>query len=289
MSKNIIYKEDAKAELKKGIDQLANAVKVTLGPKGRNVVLDREYLAPMITKDGVTVAKNIDLSDPVQNIGARMVKDVASKTNDLAGDGTTTATVLAQSIFNQGLKNVASGANPMELKKGIDIAVKSIVNELKSISVEVGYDSDKLEQIATISANGDGDIGKFISDALKIVKSDGVVNIEESTDSQTTIDVVEGMKFNRGYASPYFVTNPNKMEAVYNNPYILIFKGRVVNMQELLPILEKVSGLKFNRPLRTKESIRIFSPFGSNTIGSSRKLKLLSEALNLSSIYPLDT
>lgn len=247
MSKNIIYGEDSKNQLKWGVNKLANAVKVTLGPKGKNVVLDREYGSPQITKDGVTVAKDIVLADPVENIGARMVKDVASRTNDLAGDGTTTATVLAQSIFNTGLKNIASGANQMDLKKGIEIATKSIVDELKKMARKVDYDNESIKQVATISANGDEEIGGYIATALARVKSDGVVTIEESTDANTIIENVEGMQFNRGYVSPYFVTNPEKMETEYLNPLIAIFKGRIVNVQDIIPILEKTS--KAGKPL----------------------------------------
>lgn len=247
MSKQIIYGDDAKNQLKKGVDQLANAVKVTLGPKGKNVVLDREYQTPLITKDGVTVAKHIDLIDPIENIGARMVKDVANRTNELAGDGTTTATVLAQSIFETGLKNVASGANQMDLKKGIDSAVAAIVAELKRVSRSVSYNNEQIKQIATISANGDEQIGKYIADALAKVKDDGVVTIEESTGADTVIENVDGMQFERGYVSPYFVTNADKMEAEFIKPLVLIFKGRVVNMKELVPLLEKVN--QSRRPL----------------------------------------
>ena len=237
MAKDIIFNIEAREQLKKGVDQLANAVKVTLGPKGRNVIIEKKFGAPHITKDGVTVAKEIELSDPFQNTGAQLVKSVASKTGDDAGDGTTTATVLAQSICSNGLKNVAAGANPMDLKRGIDKAVAKVVEHIKAQSEQVGDNYDKIEQVATVSANNDGEIGKLIADAMKKVSKDGVITIEEAKSRETTIGVVEGMQFDRGYLSPYFVTNTEKMECEMENPLILIYDKKISNLQEFLPIL----------------------------------------------------
>ncbi len=238
-SKNIQFEVDARDRLKRGVDQLANAVKVTLGPKGRNVIIDKKFGAPQITKDGVTVAKEIELRDPVENMGAQMVKEVASKTADIAGDGTTTATVLAQAIVTAGLKNVAAGANPMDLKRGIDKAVTSVVGELKKMSKAVGDDNDKIKQVATISANNDETIGSLIAQAMAKVKKEGVITVEEAKGTDTTVEVVEGMQFDRGYLSPYFVTNTEKMEVELENPQILIYDKKISTMKELLPILEK--------------------------------------------------
>lgn len=247
MSKEISFNIDAREALKKGVDQLANAVKVTLGPKGRNVIMERKFGAPHITKDGVTVAKEIELEDPAENMGAQLVKEVASKTGDDAGDGTTTATVLAQSIVNVGLKNVAAGANPMDLKRGIDKAVQAVVSSIKAQSQEVGDDYDKIEQVATISANNDAVIGKLIADAMRKVSKDGVITIEEAKGTDTTIDIVEGMEFDRGYISPYFVTNTEKMEVEMEKPYVLIYDKKISNLKELLPILEPA--VQSGRPL----------------------------------------
>src|ERR687890_2245245 len=241
MSKLINYTTDARDRLKKGVDSLADAVKVTLGPKGRNVVIEKKYGAPVVTKDGVTVAKEIELEDPIENMGAQMLKEVASKTADIAGDGTTTATVLAQSIISEGLKNVAAGANPMDLKRGIDKAVRAVVENLRSQSQTVGNDNQKIEQVATISANNDNEIGKLIAQAMEKVSKDGVITIEEAKGIETTVDVVEGMQFDRGYISPYFVTNSEKMEAELDNPYILIYDKKVSSMKDILHILEKVA------------------------------------------------
>jgi chaperonin GroEL len=241
MAKEILFDIEARDALKKGVDKLANAVKITLGPKGRNVVIEKSYGAPQITKDGVTVAKEIDLADKVENVGAQMVKEVASKTGDDAGDGTTTATVLAQSIINVGLKNVTSGANPMDLKRGIDKAVKTVVSELKKQSQEVKEESDKIEQVARISANNDEEIGKHIADAMKIVKKDGVITVEEAKGIETHVDVVEGMQFDRGYISPYFITDTEKMQSVLENPFILLYDKKVSTMKELMPVLEPVA------------------------------------------------
>lgn len=241
MSKEITFDIEARNALKEGVDALANAVKVTLGPKGRNVVIDKKFGAPSITKDGVTVAKEIELKDPVQNMGAQMLKEVASKTADLAGDGTTTATVLAQAMVTAGLKNVASGANPMDLKRGMDKAVSEVVKELKKISKEVGSDSSKIEQVATISANNDSTIGKLIAEAMEKVGNEGVITVEEAKGTETEVKTVEGMQFDRGYLSPYFVTNPDKMEADLDSPYILIFDKKISNMKDLLPVLEKTA------------------------------------------------
>jgi chaperonin GroEL len=247
MAKDILYDWDAREGLKKGVDALANAVKVTLGPKGRNVIIDKKFGAPQITKDGVTVAKEIELKDAVENMGAQMVKEVASKTNDQAGDGTTTATVLAQIIFNTGLKNVTAGANPMDLKRGIDMAVAKVVDSLKKQSESVGDSHEKIEQVATISANNDKKVGEIIAEAMRKVKKEGVITIEEAKGTETNVKVVEGMQFDRGYISPYFVTDAEKMETVYENPFILIYDKKISNMKEFLPILEKV--VQTGRPL----------------------------------------
>jgi chaperonin GroEL len=240
MAKDILFNVEAREKLKTGVDALANAVKVTLGPKGRNVIISKKFGAPQITKDGVTVAKEIELKDPIENMGAQMVKEVASKTADIAGDGTTTATVLAQAIITAGLKNVAAGANPMDLKRGIDKAVAAIVVNLKKISKEVGSDNSKIEQIATISANNDETIGKLIAKAMKVVGNDGVITVEEAKGTETEVKTVEGMQFDRGYLSPYFVTNAEKMVTEMENPLILICEKKISSMKELLPILEPV-------------------------------------------------
>jgi chaperonin GroEL len=240
MAKDIHFEVEAREKLKKGVDTLANAVKVTLGPKGRNVVIGKKFGAPHVTKDGVSVAKEIELSDAVENMGAQMVKEVASKTADIAGDGTTTATVLAQAIINSGMKSVASGANPMDLKRGIDKAVSSVVKSLKGFSKEVGSDNDKIKQIATISANNDETIGSLIAEAMKVVGNDGVITVEEAKGTETEVKTVEGMQFDRGYLSPYFVTNAEKMIVEMDNPYILIYDKKISNMKELLPVLEPV-------------------------------------------------
>ena len=247
MAKDIIFSIKAREALKKGVDELSNAVKVTLGPKGRNVIIDKSYGSPIVTKDGVTVAKEVELRDPVENMGAQMVKEVASKTSDLAGDGTTTATVLAQAIFTTGLKNVTAGANPMDLKRGIDKAVAEVVKSLKAQTKMVGDSMDKIEQVATISANNDSFIGKMIAEAMGKVKKEGVITIEEAKGIETTVKVVEGMQFDRGYISPYFVTDTDKMEVVYDTPYILIYDKKVSVMKDLLPVLEKV--VQTGRPL----------------------------------------
>jgi len=247
MAKEISFNVDARDALKRGVDALANAVKVTLGPKGRNVIIDKKYGAPSITKDGVSVAKEIELKNSVENMGAQMVKEVASKTADVAGDGTTTATVLAQAIITAGLKNVAAGANPMDLKRGIDKAVAQVIVTLKKMSKSVGDDNQKIEQVATISANNDAEIGKLIAEAMGKVKKEGVITVEEAKGTETTVTVVEGMQFDRGYISPYFVTNADKMEAILENPYILLYDKKISNMKELLPILEKV--VQTGRPL----------------------------------------
>ncbi len=240
MAKDITFNLEARDALKRGVDALANAVKVTLGPKGRNVIIDKKFGSPQITKDGVTVAKEIELKDAIENMGAQMLKEVASKTADIAGDGTTTATVLAQAIVTAGLKNVAAGANPMDLKRGIDKAVEAVVAHLKKMSKEVGDDNKKIEQVATISANSDSEIGKLIAQAMAKVKKEGVITVEEAKGTDTTVEVVEGMQFDRGYISPYFVTNADKMQTVLENPYILLYDKKISNMKELLPILEKV-------------------------------------------------
>jgi chaperonin GroEL len=247
MAKKILFGSEARRELKKGVDALANAVKVTLGPQGRNVCIEKTYGAPIVTKDGVTVAKEIELPEKEHNMGAQMVKEVASKTNEVAGDGTTTATVLAQAIFNTGLKNVEAGANPMDLKRGIDKAVAAIVAHLKKQSREIGDSYEKIEQVATISANNDPEIGKMIAEAMQKVKKEGVITIEEAKGLETTVEVVEGMRFDRGYLSPYFVTDTEKMQVVFENAYILIHDKKISGMKELLPILEQV--FKTNRPL----------------------------------------
>ncbi len=239
--KIISFDIEARDQLKKGVDQLANAVKVTLGPKGRNVVIEKKFGSPQVTKDGVTVAKEIDLSDPMENIGAQMVKEVASKTGDDAGDGTTTATVLAQAIIGVGLKNVTAGANPMDLKRGIDKAVAKVVEGIKKQSVEIGDDYTKIEQVATISANNDHEIGTLIAEAMKKVKKEGVITVEEAKGIETTVEVVEGMQFDRGYISPYFITNPDKMETVLENPRVLITDKKISTMKDLLPVLEPVA------------------------------------------------
>ncbi len=241
MAKEIKFDIKAREELKKGVDALADAVKVTLGPKGRNVIIDKKFGAPHITKDGVTVAKEVELDDPFQNMGAQLVKEVASKTGDDAGDGTTTATVLAQSIINVGLKNVAAGANPMDIKRGIDKAVETVVENIKSQAVEVGDDFKKIEDVARISANNDEKIGQLIAEAMKKVKKEGVITVDEAKGTETTVDVVEGMQFDRGYISPYFVTNTEKMECDMENPYILLFDKKISNFKDLLPILESVA------------------------------------------------
>ncbi|MEN9394094.1 MAG: hypothetical protein RL362_315 [Bacteroidota bacterium] len=239
MAKEITFDVAAREKLKSGVDQLANAVKVTLGPKGRNVVIDKKFGAPHVTKDGVSVAKEIELKDPIENMGAQMLKEVASKTADIAGDGTTTATVLAQAIVGTGLKNVASGANPMDLKRGMDKAVAAVVSSLKEISKEVGSDNNKIKQVATISANNDEAVGTLIADAMAKVGIEGVITVEEAKGTETDVKTVEGMQFDRGYLSPYFVTNAENMEAELENAYILIYDKKVSNMKELLPVLEK--------------------------------------------------
>ena len=241
MAKDIKFNMDARAQMKEGADALANAVKVTLGPKGRNVVIEKKFGAPHVTKDGVTVAKEIELEDRFANMGAQMVKEVASKTNDQAGDGTTTATVLAQAIINVGLKNVTAGANPMDLKRGIDKAVAAVVENLRAQSQEVGEDYAKIEQVGTISANNDNYIGKLIADAMSKVKKDGVITVEEAKGTETEVKVVEGMQFDRGYISPYFMTNGDKMEAVLDNPYVLLTDKKVSTMKDLLPVLEPIA------------------------------------------------
>ena len=247
MAKNISYNIVARDALKRGVDQLANAVKVTLGPKGRNVIIDKKFGAPHITKDGVSVAKEIELQDAAENLGAQLVKEVASKTGDQAGDGTTTATVLTQAIVGVGLKNVTAGANPMDLKRGIDKAVNAIVAHIKEQSEEVGNDFDKIEQVATISANNDATIGKLIADAMRMVSKDGVITIGEAKGMDTTIDVVQGMQFDRGYISPYFVTNTETMEVEMDRPYILLYDKKISNLKELLPVLEPA--VQSGRPL----------------------------------------
>src|SRR3990170_3955336 len=247
MAKQLFFDIDARNKMKRGVDILANAVKVTLGPKGRNVVLEKKFGSPSITKDGVTVAKEIELEDPIENMGAQMVKEVASKTADIAGDGTTTATVLAQSIISEGLKMVAAGANPMDLKRGIEKAVSLVIENLRSQSHTVGSDSNKIQQVATISANNDETIGKLIAEAFGKVGKEGVITVEEAKGTDTTVDVVEGMQFDRGYISPYFVTNSEKMEAELQNPYILIYDKKISAMKDILHILEKVA--QSGRPL----------------------------------------
>jgi chaperonin GroEL len=247
MAKMIFFDIEARNKMKKGVDTMADAVKVTLGPKGRNVVIEKKFGAPSVTKDGVTVAKEIELEDPIENMGAQMVKEVASKTADIAGDGTTTATVLAQAIVKEGLKNVTAGANPMDLKRGIDKAVEAVVANLKKQSEVVGNDNKKIMQVATISANNDSNIGELIAEAMKRVGKEGVITVEEAKGTDTTVDVVEGMQFDRGYVSPYFVTNSEKMEAELSNPYILIYDKKISTMKDILHILEKVA--QTGRPL----------------------------------------
>src|SRR3954464_14566827 len=240
MAKQIIYGEESRQAILRGVNQLANAVKVTLGPKGRNVVLDKKFGSPTITKDGVTVAKEIDLKDANQNMGAQMVREVASKTSDTAGDGTTTATVLAQAIYREGAKNVVAGANPMELKRGIEKAVEAVVGEIKKMSKPVS--GNMVAQVGTISANNDETIGKIIAEAMDKVGKDGVITVEEAKSMDTSLDVVEGMQFDRGYLSPYFVTDPERMEVVLDSPVILIHEKKISSMKDMLPVLEKVAG-----------------------------------------------
>ena len=247
MAKDIMFDIDARTKLKVGVDALANAVKVTLGPKGRNVIIDKKFGAPSVTKDGVSVAREIELEDPIENMGAQMLKEVASKTADIAGDGTTTATVLAQAIVTAGLKHVAAGANPMDLKRGIDKAVAKVVDNLRSQAKAVGGDFNKIEQVAAISANSDSTIGKLIAEAMQRVGQEGVITVEEAKGTETEVKVVEGMQFDRGYLSPYFVTNAEKMEAELDNPYILIYDKKISTMKDLLPVLEKVA--QSGRPL----------------------------------------
>src|SRR5437868_5680091 len=247
MAKQLFFETDARNKMKKGVDVLANAVKVTLGPKGRNVVIEKKFGAPSVTKDGVTVAKEIELEDAIENMGAQMVKEVASKTADIAGDGTTTATVLAQAIISEGLRNVAAGANPMDLKRGIDKAVTKVVASLQAQSQTIGNDSKKIQQVASISSNNDETIGKLIAEAFGKVGKEGVITVEEAKGTETTVDVVEGMQFDRGYTSAYFVTNSEKMEVELQNPYILIYDKKISAMKDILHILEKVA--QSGRPL----------------------------------------
>jgi len=247
MAKQLFFDTDARNRMKRGVDILSNAVKVTLGPQGRNVVLEKKFGASAITKDGVSVAKEIELEDPIENMGAQMVKEVASKTADAAGDGTTTATVLAQAIIAEGMKNVAAGANPMDLKRGIDKATEAVVQQLKQQSQTVGNDTDKIRQVATVSANNDENIGSLIAEAFKKVGKEGVITVEEAKGTTTTVEVVEGMEFDRGYISPYFVTNPDKMEAELQNPYVLIYDKKISVMKDMLPLLEKTA--QSGRPL----------------------------------------
>ncbi len=247
MAKEIKFEIKAREELKKGVDALADAVKVTLGPKGRNVIIEKKFGAPHITKDGVSVAREVELDDPFQNMGAQLVKEVASKTGDDAGDGTTTATVLAQSIINVGLKNVAAGANPMDIKRGIDKAVAVVVENIKDMAEEVGDDFKKIEDVARVSANNDEAIGRLIAEAMKKVKKEGVITVDEAKGTETTVDIVEGMQFDRGYISPYFVTNTEKMECEMDSPYILLYDKKISNLKDLLPVLE--SSAQSGRPL----------------------------------------
>ncbi len=247
MAKQLLFDEDARRAIQKGVDQLADAVKVTLGPKGRNVVIEKKFGSPLITKDGVTVAKEIELEEPYENMGAQMVKEVASKTSDAAGDGTTTATVLAQAIYREGLKNVTAGANPTALKRGIDKAVEAVVEELNKLAKPIGKDKKEIEQVATISANGDNEIGKLLAEAIEKVGKDGVITVEESKTTATTLDVVEGMQFDQGYLSPYFVTDSERMEVVLEDPYILIYEKKISAMKDLLPLLEATA--KAGKPL----------------------------------------
>src|SRR5438034_3170390 len=246
-AKYLEFSVEARARLKRGVDKLADAVKVTLGPKGRNVVIDKKFGNPTVTKDGVTVAKEIELEDPIENMGAQMVKEVATKTSDLAGDGTTTATVLAQAIFREGLKSVTAGSNPMSLKRGIDRAVEAVVEDLKKISVPTSGNKKDIAQVGAISANNDQEIGKLIADAMEKVGKDGVITVEEAKGLETTLETVEGMQFDRGYLSPYFITDPEKMEAVLEDAYVLIHDKKISSMKDLLPILEKVA--QAGRPL----------------------------------------
>jgi chaperonin GroEL len=245
-AKELQFNTDARAALKRGVDQLADAVKVTLGPKGRNVVIDRKFGSPTVTKDGVTVAKEVELKDPVENMGAQMVKEVATKTSDLAGDGTTTATVLAQAIFREGLKNVTAGASPMAIKRGIDKAVTKVVEELKALSTPT-KGKKEIAQVGAISANNDAEIGNLIADAMEKVGKDGVITVEEAKGMETHLETVDGMQFDRGYLSPYFVTDPERMEAVLEDAFILIYDKKISSMKDLLPILEKVA--QMGRPL----------------------------------------
>lgn len=247
MAKDIKFDVEARDLLKQGVDKLANAVKITLGPKGRNVVIEKKFGAPQITKDGVTVAKEIELEDAFENTGAQLVKSVASKTGDDAGDGTTTATILTQAIVSEGLKNVTAGANPMDLKRGIDKAVSAVVEYIKAHAEQVGDNYDKIEQVATVSANNDAEIGKLLADAMRKVSKNGVITIEESKSRDTNIGVVEGMQFDRGYLSSYFVTDTDKMESVMENPYILIYEKKISNIKEFLPILQNAA--ESGRPL----------------------------------------
>jgi chaperonin GroEL len=247
MAKDISFNRDAREKLRAGVDALANAVKVTLGPKGRNVVIQKSFGAPQITKDGVTVAKEVELEDAVENMGAQMVKEVASKTADIAGDGTTTATVLAQAMINAGLKNVTAGANPMDLKRGIDKATRIIIENLRQQSEVIGDDFNKIQQVASISANNDDEIGALIADAMKRVTKDGVITVEEAKGTDTYVEEVLGMQFDRGYLSPYFVTNAESMVTEYETPFILIYDKKISNMQDIVPVLEKV--IQTGRPL----------------------------------------
>jgi chaperonin GroEL len=247
MAKEIKYNIEARRRLKEGVDELTDAVKVTLGPKGRNVVMEKKFGAPQISKDGVTVAKEIELSDPYKNMGAQMVKEVASKTADQAGDGTTTATILAQAMMSVGLKNVTAGANPMDLKRGIDKAVRKVIESLKAQSKTIGDDLSKIEQVAAISANNDPSIGKLIAEAMKKVKTEGVITVEEAKGTETTVEVVEGMQFDRGYISPYFITDTEKMEGVLDHPFILLSDKKISTMKDLMPVLEPVA--QSGRPL----------------------------------------
>src|SRR4030067_1267418 len=246
MAKQILFGDAARASILRGVNQLADAVKATLGPKGRNALLDKKFGAPMINKDGVTVAKEVELKDPWENMGAQLVREVASKTSDVAGDGTTTATVLAHAIYREGIKNVAAGANPMDLKRGIDKAVKIIIEELKKLSKPV-QEKKEIAQVGTISANNDASIGELIAEAMDKVGKDGVITVEEAKSMQTTLDIVEGMQFDRGYISPYFITHPEKMEAVLEDALILINEKKISNMKDLLPVLEQIA--KMGKPL----------------------------------------
>ncbi|MCB1305886.1 MAG: chaperonin GroEL, partial [Leptospiraceae bacterium] len=247
MAKQLNFQEDARRKLQRGVNKLADAVRATLGPRGRNVVLDKKFGAPTVTKDGVSVAREIELEDPFENMGAQMAREVATKTNDVAGDGTTTATVIAQAIVNEGMKNVTAGANPMSLKRGIDRAVEAVVAEIKNRARKIGSDKTEIAAVASISANNDKTIGDLIADAMSRVGNDGVITVEEAKGIDTYMDVVEGMQFDRGYQSPYFVTDPETMNCTFEKPYILIYEKKVSNMRELLPVLEKVA--QSNRPL----------------------------------------